>query len=53
MARCEWPGNVRQLMHMIERIVVLNEGRIIQTGTHDELLASGGLYKKLYEMQFR
>jgi len=33
-------------------IVVLDGGRIIQQGTHDELLAQGGLYKKLYDMQF-
>lgn len=34
------------------RIVVLDSGRIVQIGRHDELLAQGGLYKKLYEMQF-
>jgi ATP-binding cassette, subfamily B, bacterial MsbA len=36
-----------------DRIVVLNEGRIVQEGTHEELLATGGLYKQLYEIQFR
>jgi ATP-binding cassette, subfamily B, bacterial MsbA len=36
-----------------DRIVVLNEGRIVEEGTHEELLASGGLYKQLYEIQFR
>lgn len=34
-------------------IVVLEKGRIVETGLHHELLASGGLYKKLFEMQFR
>ncbi len=33
-------------------IVVLERGRIIETGVHHELLAHGGLYKKLFEMQF-
>jgi ATP-binding cassette, subfamily B, bacterial MsbA len=36
-----------------DRIVVLNEGRIVEEGTHEELLTSGGLYKQLYEIQFR
>lgn len=33
-------------------IVVMEKGRIVQTGTHAELLAQGGVYKKLYELQF-
>lgn len=35
-----------------DKIVVMKRGKIIQTGTHEELLAEGGTYKKLYEMQF-
>jgi subfamily B ATP-binding cassette protein MsbA len=33
-------------------IVVLQEGRIVEAGRHDELLSRGGVYQKLYEMQF-
>jgi ATP-binding cassette subfamily B multidrug efflux pump len=33
-------------------ICVVEAGRIVQQGTHDELLAQGGLYRDLYERQF-
>jgi subfamily B ATP-binding cassette protein MsbA len=33
-------------------ILVLDEGRIVQQGTHDRLLAEEGLYRRLYELQF-
>ena len=35
-----------------DTIVVMENGKIIDMGSHDELLARGGLYKKLYTMQF-
>ncbi|HTE26863.1 ABC transporter ATP-binding protein [Flavitalea sp.] len=35
-----------------DKIIVLDKGEIKETGTHDELLAKGGFYAKLYEMQF-
>jgi ATP-binding cassette subfamily B protein len=34
------------------RIVVVEDGRVVQQGTHDELLAAGGLYAVLYTTQF-
>jgi len=34
-------------------ILVMNEGRLVEQGTHAELLATGGLYATLYETQFR
>jgi subfamily B ATP-binding cassette protein MsbA len=35
-----------------DRIVVLDRGRIAESGTHAELLARGGVYEKLYRIQF-
>lgn len=34
-------------------IFVIDEGRVVEQGTHDELLETGGLYSRLYELQFR
>jgi ATP-binding cassette subfamily B multidrug efflux pump len=35
----------------VDRIYVLRGGRIVETGSHDELLAAGGLYQRLYRLQ--
>src|SRR5712671_3100773 len=34
-------------------IFVIDQGRVVEQGTHEELLANGGLYSRLYELQFR
>ena len=34
------------------KIIVLDDNRIVQIGSHDELIEMGGTYKKLYDMQF-
>ncbi|AWT36329.1 ABC transporter ATP-binding protein [Deinococcus arenae] len=36
-----------------DRILVMDAGRVTEDGTHAQLLAAGGLYRDLYELQFR
>jgi subfamily B ATP-binding cassette protein MsbA len=35
------------------RIVVLSEGRVVEKGTHEELLSLNGEYRRLYDLQFK
>ncbi|PIE57820.1 MAG: lipid A export permease/ATP-binding protein MsbA [Desulfobulbus propionicus] len=35
-----------------DRIIVLKDGRLLESGTHDELLAAGGEYKSLHQLQY-
>jgi len=38
-------------VRQVDRIIVLDEGRIVEEGQHQQLLASGGLYSRLYKTQ--
>ena len=36
-----------------DQILVVDDGRVVQSGRHEELLAQGGLYRDLYQTQFK
>jgi ATP-binding cassette, subfamily B, bacterial len=40
-----------RLVKNVDRILVIDDGQVAETGTHDELVASGGLYARLYALQ--
>ena len=59
--RCEADGRPHQPHHRpppldhphADRILVLHQGRLIEQGSHAELLAQGGQYARLYELQYQ
>lgn len=40
-------------VHKADEIIVLDRGRVAERGTHEELLAMGGAYRRIYELQLR
>ena len=40
-------------VRLAERIVVLHEGGVVESGSHEELLAQRGVYAKLFQLQAR
>ena len=42
-----------RLVRSVDTILVLEDGRVAETGTHEELVSSGGLYARLYALQER
>jgi ABC-type transport system involved in cytochrome bd biosynthesis fused ATPase/permease subunit len=39
-------------IRQVDRIIVLHKGRLVEEGTHAELLQRVGLYSRLYELQY-
>ena len=43
---------ITTLMHA-DNIIVLDKGRVAQSGSHDKLLEQDGIYKKIYDIQMQ
>jgi ATP-binding cassette subfamily B multidrug efflux pump len=48
---CIWISHRISAIKNADHIIVLDEGRILEEGSHEELLGNGGLYADLYEKQ--
>ena len=46
-------ANSLSTVHSADSIIVLDKGKIVERGTHTELLASNGKYREIYELQLR
>ena len=42
-----------RLVRNVDQILVIDEGRVVESGSHEELMASGGLYARLHDLQER
>jgi ATP-binding cassette subfamily B multidrug efflux pump len=40
-------------VHRADQILVMEDGQVVESGTHQELLSFDGLYRQIYELQFR
>jgi len=40
-------------VYRADKILVMDQGQIVERGKHEELLAQNGVYKRLYDLQFR
>jgi ABC-type multidrug transport system fused ATPase/permease subunit len=40
-----------RLVRNVDKILVIEDGKVAESGTHEELVASGGLYARLYALQ--
>ena len=45
-------GGMSKSLEISSRAYIMDAGKIVETGTHNELLKQGGYYTKLYEAQF-
>ena len=48
---CVWISHRISALQDADKIIVIDQGKIIEEGTHDDLLESRGLYWDLYEKQ--
>ena len=48
-----WPARSASTVRTAARIHIFDQGRIIESGTHEELVALGGRYAQMYEVQAR
>jgi ATP-binding cassette subfamily B protein len=40
-------------IRLCDEIIVIDQGKMVESGTHSELMKKGGLYSSFYRMQFR
>ncbi len=46
------PFHARRTIRHVDRIIVLHQGRVVEDGSHEELLARHDYYYRLYQLQF-